>query len=114
MPDGIGLGQLLREDADGIDEVFSHYNKRNPSTSRFYVSRVKVKHLQNLMYYVKDMERLGLDIGIDSSVEENEFFDELESAMEREVKRKDMKSRNKSLITSEFQIKLKNRTQWER
>ena len=33
MPDGVGLAQLLKEDADGIEEVCSHYNKRNPSAS---------------------------------------------------------------------------------
>ena len=114
MPDGIGLDQLLRESADGIEEVCSHYNKRNPSTSRFYVSRVKVKHLQNLMYHVKDMERVGMDPNFDDSVDEDEFFDALGNALERELMRKEMKSNNKNLIASEFQIKLKNRNQWER
>ena len=114
MPDGTGLSQLLKESPDGIEEVCAHYNKRNPANTRFYVSRVKIKHLQNVMYYVKDKDRLGLDAAFDDNVTEEEFFEELDGALEREIRRSEMKKTGKNLISAEFQVKLKGRSQWER
>lgn len=114
LPESIGLNNLLREDMDGITEICNHYNKRNPSNSRFYVSRVVMKSLQDLMLYVKDQDRIGLSLGIKESVEQEKFLQDLQEARQRHERKSDIKKNGKALITAEFQTKLKGRSQWER
>ena len=111
MPEGVGLSQLLKETAGGIENVCAQYDKRNPATSRFYVSRVKIKHLQNLMYYVKDRDRLGLDVNFPDNITRDKFFSEIDNALDREERRVEHKKSGKNLISAEFQVKLKGRGQ---
>ena len=74
MPDSTGISQLLKENADRIKEVCIHYNKRNPINTRFYVSCVKIKHLQNFMFHVKDIERIGKSVELDISVTQSDLL----------------------------------------
>ncbi len=114
LPTGTGLANLSREDMDGIMEICSHYNKRNPSNSRFYVSRVVIKSLQDLMLYVKDQDHIGLPLGVRDSVDQEHFVQDLIEARERHTRRVELKKNGKALITTDFQTKLKGRSQWER
>ena len=97
MPDSIGISQLLKDSADGIKEVCIQYNKRNPVGSRFYVFCVKIKHLQNLMFHVKDMERIGKNVELEISVAQSDLFSLLDAAMERAAKC-EQKENNKVMI----------------
>ena len=114
VPERKGLANLLSEDMDSITELCGHYNKRNPSNSRFYVPRVVVKSIQDLMLYVQDQDRIGERLGVRGTVTEEEFRDNLSEARERHVRRAEIKKNGKALITTEFQTKLVGRNQWER
>ena len=114
LPQGSGLANLLREDMDGIMDICSHYNKRNPASSRFYVSRVVTKSLQDLMLYVKDQDRIGLPLGVEGTVDQGQLLLDLAESRERHMRRTEIKKNGKALITADFQTKLKGRSQWER
>ena len=114
VPERKGLANLLSEDMDSITELCGHYNKRNPSNSRFYVPRVVVKSIQDLMLYVQDQDRIGERLGVRGTVTEEEFRDNLSEARERHIRRAEIKKNGKALITTEFQTKLVGRNQWER
>ena len=59
MSYNIEISLLLRESMDGIKEVCIQCNKMNAFSPQFYVSCFKIKHLRNLVFHVKDMERIG-------------------------------------------------------
>ena len=113
-PGNRGIGHLTHEDEDGIADTCTHYNRRNPPSTRFHVSRTVVRSIQNLLLYVKDQARIGITIGVLDSVAENEFLTDLIDARERQERREQMEKNGKALITTEFYAKLKNRNQWER
>ena len=59
-----------------------------------------MKHLQNLMFYVKDRDRIGLPLGFLDTVTEDEFLNELDAALLREERRQEMMKTGKSLIST--------------
>ena len=113
-PGDRGIEHLAHEDEDGISDTCAHYNRRNPSNTRFHVPRTAVRSIQNLMLYVKDQARIGVTIGVPDSVTEDEFLADLIEARDRQERREQMEKNGKALITAEFYAKLKNRNQWER
>ena len=66
------------------------------------------------MFPVTDLERIGKNVELDISVTQSDLFSLLDVAMGRGQQRNKQKENNKVNIVKEFQVKLKNRTQWER
>ena len=57
------LSSLLDETKNGIEKTCASYNKL-PTAERFRLSRVVIKRLVGLMYWVKDQHRLLLPLTI--------------------------------------------------
>ena len=113
VPNPEKLGSLLDETKDGIEDACASYNKL-PQDDRFRLSRVVIKRLVGLMYWVKDQERLSLPLTIPNATDQATLLKLIRDSVARQELRSTQKKMGESLITSSFDTKLKNRAQWER
>lgn len=107
-----GLQHLTKETKSGIEEAVVGYSKRRQGA--FRISRVQLKWLISLMYWVQDQQRIDKPFQFGIDITEAQFFSALEESYERQQCREDQKKIGESLISSEFQIQLKSTTQWQR
>ena len=113
LPNPDKLGSLLDETKDGIEDACASYNKL-PQADRFRLSRVVIKRLVGLMYWVKDQERLSLPMTIPNGTDQATLLQLIRDSVARQELRNTQKKIGESLITSSFDTKLKNRAQWDR
>ena len=113
MPNPEKLGAFLDETKDGIEDTCSSYNKL-PQEDRFRLSRVIVKRLVGLMYWVKDQHRISQPLTFPAGATREDIINEIRESVARQELRSTQKKMGESLVTSNFESKLKNRSQWER
>ena len=113
MPNPEKLGSLLDETKEGIEDACASYNKL-PEGDRFRLSRVVIKRLVGLMFWVKDQERLSLPLTIPNGTDQAQLLKFIRESVARQELRNTQKKMGENLITSSFDTNLKNRSQWER
>ena len=113
VPNPEKLGALLDETKDGIEDTCASYGKL-PQEDRFRISRVVIKRLIGLMFWAKDQNRLSEPLSFPTGTTKEMILEEIRGAVARQELRSTQKKMGESLITSNFESKLKNRSQWER
>ena len=106
------LSSLLDETKEGIEDTCMSYTKLGQN-DRFRLSRVIVKRLVALMYWVRDRERLESPVSFPTGTDQQELVEEIQEAATRDKIRTSQRKLGDSLITTTFDTKLKNRVQWE-
>lgn len=107
------LSSLLDETKEGIEDTCMSYTKLGQN-DRFRLSRVIVKRLVALMYWVRDRGRLDFPVSFPNGTDQQELLEEIQEAAARDKIRTSQRKLGDSLITATFDTKLKNRVQWER
>ena len=113
IPNPDRLENLLSETESGIEDACNAYN-RGDNDRRFRLSRVTIKRLISLMHWAKDKHRVNEDLYFPNRTDDVNLLAELQEATIRENCRKIQRKTGESLITTDFVIKLKNSSQWDR
>ena len=71
-----GLAYLVTKDADGIDAGCHNYQKREISRERFTMTRIQVKRLKSLMYWVQDRYRCQENYDFSDVNNQQQFLNE--------------------------------------
>ena len=108
-----GLIHLKLENSDGLKSACSSYAKRATLT-RFTVTRVQMKRLIALMYWVKDRHRTRENFEFNVGTDEDSFLAEIEEATERQEGRVAQRRIGETLLSTVFSVLLKSRHQWDR
>jgi len=113
MREPAGILHLLNETAEGIERACASYSKR-PEDERFDVSRIGIRGIISLMYWVKDQERVGEPIEFADGTTNEEFLDAIFEAYRRNDLRTSQRKTGDRLITTKFQAPLKTSAQYDR
>lgn len=113
IPNPDNLNSLLDETKEVIEDTCASYAKL-PLEERFHLSRVVIKRLIGLMFWAKDQQRLSLPVSMPNRTSQEILSAMILSSAARNGLRISQKKISESLITSSFDTKLKNRSQWER
>ena len=104
------IRHLQDEDADGIQSACSGYSRRTASNGKFTISRVRQKRLISLMHWVKDKHRLAESAKFPLGTKQIQFTEAIQVANERKQCRVDQKKKGDSLLTNNFKLSWKPRT----
>lgn len=106
------FSNLIDETQEGIKDVCDSYTKLEQDS--FRLPRSVIKRLVSLMLWAKDCHRLDEGTEFPNGTTKADCLALLDDARVRDELRKSQVKAGKALIASEFVLKLKNRSQWER
>ena len=78
------------------------------------MTRIQVKRLKSLMYWVQDCHRCQENYDFPDTTTQQKFLNDVDEYLQRHRTIKKAAETGKQMITHKFVVPLKNRMQWER
>ena len=104
-----GLSHLVTKDTDGIDARRHKYQTREIVKERFTMTRIQVKRLKALIYWVQDLHRCQESYDFPGVITQQQFLNDVDESLQKHRTRKKATKTGKQMITHKFAVS----TQWE-